>query len=143
MIRSRPGAPIAAAHRRQVQPLDHFDDKTRQMSLRKPLIQRRRHKISCLPFNRAELLKSAQLSKGRINASILPKSDERAKSDTLLEPDPIGLNSRRAWIAVGPQARKSGSRGDTSPDFQNRSRMRARQKQTQETVKLLSFPSPK
>ena len=55
MIRSRPGAPIVAAHRRQGQPLDHFDDKTRQMSLRKPLVQRRQQKISGLSINLAEI----------------------------------------------------------------------------------------
>ena len=55
MIRGRSDAPIAAVHCRQIQPLDHFDDETRQMSLRKPLIQRRRQKISRLSIKLAEI----------------------------------------------------------------------------------------
>jgi hypothetical protein len=42
-----------------------------------------------------------------------------------LQPDPIGLNSRRTWIAVGLQARLSVSGGARSPDLQNRSLTRA------------------
>src|SRR6516164_2699818 len=42
MIAGRPAATIALYHRRQVQPVDHLDDKPRQMPLGKPFIERRR-----------------------------------------------------------------------------------------------------
>src|SRR5450755_1781954 len=43
VIRRRPGPSIAATHRSQVETRDHFNNKTRQMPLRKPLIHRWRH----------------------------------------------------------------------------------------------------
>src|SRR5580700_10026244 len=42
MIAGRPAATIALYHRRQVQPVDHLDDKPREMPLGKPFIERRR-----------------------------------------------------------------------------------------------------
>src|SRR5262245_659778 len=42
MIAGRPAATIALYHRRQVQSVDHLDDKPREMPLGKPFIERRR-----------------------------------------------------------------------------------------------------
>src|SRR5271155_3053068 len=42
MIAGRPAATIALYHRRQVQRVDHLDDKPREMPLGKPFIERRR-----------------------------------------------------------------------------------------------------
>src|ERR1700681_4091066 len=42
MIAGRPAATIALYHRRKVQPVDHLDDKPREMPLGKPFIERRR-----------------------------------------------------------------------------------------------------
>src|ERR1700722_9571992 len=42
MIGGRPAATIALYHRRRVQPVDHLDDKPREMPLGKPFIERRR-----------------------------------------------------------------------------------------------------
>src|ERR1700731_3594648 len=42
MIAGRPAATIALYHRRQVHPVDHLDDKPREMPLGKPFIERRR-----------------------------------------------------------------------------------------------------
>src|ERR1700719_3980028 len=42
MIAGRPGATIALLHPRQVPPVDHLDDKPREMPLGKPFIERRR-----------------------------------------------------------------------------------------------------
>jgi hypothetical protein len=39
----RPAATIALYHRRQVQPVDHLDDKPQEMPLRKPFIELRRY----------------------------------------------------------------------------------------------------
>ena len=42
MVRRRTRTTIAAAQRLQVQPVNHFNDKPRQMPLRQPIIHRRR-----------------------------------------------------------------------------------------------------
>ena len=55
MVRRRPGAPIRADHRAQIEPVDHLDHKTRQMPLRQPLVHRRRQQKTRLPIDRAEV----------------------------------------------------------------------------------------
>ena len=55
MIRRRPRASISSAHPAQVETVDHFDDKPRQMLLRKPLVHRRRQQLPRLPINRPEV----------------------------------------------------------------------------------------
>src|SRR6266478_4177933 len=56
VIRRRPT--IAAAHRAQVETRDHFNNKTRQMPLRKPLIHRRRQQKPGLTINLAKVAQS-------------------------------------------------------------------------------------
>src|SRR5216683_2516303 len=58
VIRRRPGPTIAAAHRAQVETRDHFNNKTRQMPLRKPLIHRRRQQKPGLTINLAKVAQS-------------------------------------------------------------------------------------
>ena len=44
MVRRRAGAAIGADHAAKIEPVDHLDDKTGQMPLRQPLVDRRRQK---------------------------------------------------------------------------------------------------
>jgi len=60
MIRSRTRAAISPAHPAKVQPLDHFDDEPRQMSLRQPLVHRRRKQITRLPIVHPEIAHAPQ-----------------------------------------------------------------------------------
>src|ERR1017187_8427256 len=55
MIASRTRTAIAPNRRRQVQPVDHLNNKPSQMLLRKPFVQRRRQKKSGLAVDRAEI----------------------------------------------------------------------------------------
>ena len=55
MVRSRSRAPIAPAHRRQIQPVNDLDDEAGQVPLRQPFIHRRRQKVGGLAVNRAEI----------------------------------------------------------------------------------------
>ena len=55
MITGRPGAAIAPHHRRKVQPVDHLDNKPRQMPLGKPVIERGRKQKSRVAVKLAEI----------------------------------------------------------------------------------------
>src|ERR1039458_1807982 len=55
MIARRTRTAIAPNRRRQVQPVDHLNNKPSQMLLRKPFVQRRRQKKSGLAVDRAEI----------------------------------------------------------------------------------------
>src|SRR6185503_13695709 len=65
VIVRRSRAPIAPAHRRQVKPVNHLNDEPRQMSLRKPVIHRRRQKEASLAVNRAEIAQKRATQRGR------------------------------------------------------------------------------
>ena len=65
VIGRRSRAPIAPAHRRQVKPVNHLNDEPRQMSLRKPVIHRRRQKEASLAVNRAEIAQKRATQRGR------------------------------------------------------------------------------
>ena len=65
VIGRRSRTPIAPAHRRQVKPVNHLNDEPRQMSLRKPVIHRRRQKEASLAVNRAEIAQKRATQRGR------------------------------------------------------------------------------
>jgi hypothetical protein len=65
MVGRRSRAPIASAHRRQVQPLNHFDNEPRQMPLRKPLIHRWWQKVSGRAINHAEIAQRRTIQRCR------------------------------------------------------------------------------
>jgi hypothetical protein len=55
MVRRRAGAAIGADHAAKSEPLDHLDDKARQMPLGQPLVNRRRQKKRRLAINVPEI----------------------------------------------------------------------------------------
>ncbi len=59
MITGRAGAPIAPHHRRQVQPVDHLNNKPCQMPLGKPFIKRWRKQKSRLAIKLTEIAHQA------------------------------------------------------------------------------------
>ena len=54
-VRRRAGAAISADHAAKIEPVDHLHDKPRQMSLRQPLLHRRRQKKHRLAINVSEI----------------------------------------------------------------------------------------
>src|SRR3974390_1423619 len=70
MVRSRPRPPVAVAHRRQIQAVNDLDDKAGQVPLRKPLVHRRRQKVSSLAINRTEIAQ-------------LPATQSRRKAESM------------------------------------------------------------
>ncbi len=60
MIRSRTRTAVSPAHPAKVETVDHFDDEPSQMSLRQPLVHRRRKQITRLPINRPEIVHAPQ-----------------------------------------------------------------------------------
>src|SRR6201987_383429 len=84
MIAGRPAATIALYHRRQVQPVDHLDDKPREMPLGKPFIERRRKQKPSRAIKLPEIAHQAH----RPGESIAPSYPVRhmiRKSDRLQE----------------------------------------------------------
>ena len=75
MIRRRAGAPIIPAHRPKVEAVDHLHDKTRQMPIRQPLVDRRRKQKASLPVNRAEIAQRRPTQPNqRLNSTQIPPS---------------------------------------------------------------------
>ncbi len=67
MVRSRTGAAISADHAAKIEPVDHLDDKARQMSLGKPFVDRRRQKKRRLAINVAEIAHRQQATPSAAN----------------------------------------------------------------------------
>jgi hypothetical protein len=59
MVGGRSRAPVALAHRREVQPVNHFDNKARQVPLRQPFIHGWRQEKSSVAVNLAEIAHGA------------------------------------------------------------------------------------
>src|SRR5271165_2746623 len=71
MVRRRAGAAIGADHAAKIEPVDHLDDKARQVFLGKPLVDRRRQKERRLAINVPEVAHRQQTTIRRINGTIL------------------------------------------------------------------------
>ena len=55
MIRRRPGTAVTAAHRPKIEPFDNLHDKSRQMFLGKPFVDRGRQQEPCLAIDRPKI----------------------------------------------------------------------------------------
>src|SRR5580698_11039752 len=98
MIAGRPAATIALYHRRQVHPVDHLDDKPREMPLGKPFIERRRKQKPRRTVKLPEIAHQAHPAGESIAPSYrVPRS---AKSDRLLGSVLLAIESNSA--AAGP-----------------------------------------
>src|SRR6516165_9756447 len=84
MIAGRPAATIALHHRRQVQPVDHLDDKPREMLLGKPFIERRRKQKPRRAVKLPEIAHQARPASESIPPIYLVRQSS-AKSDRLLD----------------------------------------------------------
>ena len=86
MIGSLTAAAIAANHRPQVQAPDHLHHEPCQMSLRQPLVHRRRQQETGVAVDRAEGAHARKIRRAVINGPrILAEPSQRVKSDGLLE----------------------------------------------------------
>src|ERR1039457_6968832 len=107
MIARRTRTAIAPNRRRQVQPVDHLNNKPSQMLLRKPFVQRRRQKKSGLAVDRAEIAHqcSAQAVENQFHNDSLCLV-QTVKSDRLLGPKarlPRTTACARSWSGItGP-----------------------------------------
>src|SRR6516164_6775688 len=96
MIAGRPAATIALHHRRQVQTVDHFDDKPCEMLLGKPFIERRRKQKPRRAVKLPEIAHQAHLASESIAPTYLVRHSS-AKSDRLR----TSLGASGGLLAVG------------------------------------------
>ena len=73
MVRRRAGAAIGPNHAAKFEPVDHLDDKPRQVFLGQPFVDRRRQKKRRLAINVPEIAHRQQAPIRRINGTILAK----------------------------------------------------------------------
>jgi hypothetical protein len=76
-MRRRTGAAIGADHTAKIEPVDHLDDKARQMSLRQPLVHRRRQKKRRLPITVPKIAHRQQATIGPNQWSDSSKNQRR------------------------------------------------------------------
>ena len=77
VMRRRTGAAIGADHTAKIEPVDHLDDKARQMSLRQPLVHRRRQKKRRLPITVPKIAHRQQATIGPNQWSDSSKNQRR------------------------------------------------------------------
>ena len=86
MVRRLARATIAPGHRTQIKPRHHLNHKPSQMTLRQPLIHRRRHQKAGVTINQAEIAHAHYVQgEGTAIPKLYQTIPRRVKSDSLLE----------------------------------------------------------